>query len=1173
MKKKRICKRTSTHLFNFKLSMKLSVLFLFVTVFTLRANHSPAQEARITLNVSNVSVRQLIDEIESESNFHFVYRVSDVDLTRNVSLHVEAQPIGSALQTIFKGTNTAYIIADEDREIHLTKRQPAKEPEVMAEDKTIALFKVAGTITDAGNGQALPGASVMEEGTANGTQSDADGKFALTVSSENAVLVISFIGFVTQRVSVENRANIDVLLEEESTSLDEVVVTALGVKQEKKSLGYASQSIEGDALVQSKEANMVNGLSGKIAGVTVTNSPSGIGGSSLITIRGTSSLDISKNSPLFVIDGTPISNNFFTPSDGSTRDVDYGNDAGEINPENIESINVLKGPVAAALYGSRAANGAIVITTKSGQSDGKLSVSINTGVTVETLLTMPNWQNKYGQGSNGEFEFVDGAGGGTNDGVDESWGPEMDTGAEIAQFDSPRTDGTRAGDVDVSDADIIPTAWKSHPNNVANFFETGVTVNNSISIAKSGSIGNFRAAYQDRTQKGIVPNTDLKRKNFNITSNLNLAKGLKLNTHINYLMQDSDNRPSVSYGTENIMYLWVWYGRQINTHSLRNYWQEGLEDQQQFNYNYNYHDNPYFNVYENTNSQDKDRIYGNISLNYDLGKHIDIMVRTGRDFYRDQRTKRRAFSTQAFPDGFYREDNIFFEEVNSDFLVTYSNYFGSHWDVSVSAGGNRRNQSNSYDRTTVDELINPGIYSFNNAASDITSYEEDETKRVNSLYAFGRFSYDEKLFLEVSARNDWSSTLPSNNNSYFYPAFNLSAILSDMVTLPTVVSYAKLRAAVAAVGNDTDPYKNGQTTYSNGGTYDGNAILTESSSITNAHLKPENTTSYEVGADLRFLDNRITVDFTYYENITTNQILDVPADIASGYSTRSVNLGEVNNHGEEVMLGLRPVVQPHFSWDASFNFARNRSVVSNLGGIDYTVADDGKVYIMAKEGGSISAIYGKGFQRVEDKNSEYYGKIIYDDDGTPQRTDDLVYQGDYAPKFTLGIQNHFRIKNFDVGILFDIREGGIVYSRTKMTGMAAGQLKGTLKGREDGIVGDGAVLSESGDYVANETLVTARTYYKAYYKSDNVEADSYDASYTKLREVTIGYTLPSEICKRIFARSIRLSLTGRNLMLWTQNPHFDPETISIKDGQMKPGIEYMSIPSTRAYSFNLNINF
>lgn len=1019
----------------------------------------------------------------------------------------------------------------------------------------------------------LPGASVMVKGTNTGVTTDFDGNFTIELLEDNKILVVTYVGYQTYELDATNKKEATIVLTPDAAQLDEVVVTALGIKQEKKALGYASQELQDDDLKEAHETNFLNSMSGKVAGMTITGSPSGIGGSALISIRGNSSLNIGANSPLFIVDGTPISNSFVGSSGSGTQDVDYGNGAAEINPADIESVNVLKGPAASALYGSRAANGAIIITTKNGaKSKGKLRVGINSSVTMETLLTMPDWQNEYGQGNNQLFEFFDGKGGGIADGVDESWGPRLDSGLMIPQFDSPRTDGTRGGDINISNAAITPTPWVSHPDNIKDFFETGITTVNSISFSKSGELGSFRASYQNLNQQGVVPNTDLERNTLNFTSNLNLTSKFKLNTNINYVKSDSDNRPSLSYGTENIMYLWVWYGRQIDTRSLRNYWQPGLEGVQQYNYNYNYHDNPYFNVYENTNGQDKDRVYGNVSLSYQFNDNFSLMARTGRDFYRDSRTKRRAFSTQRFPLGYYREDDVFFEEVNTDFLFSYTNTFKEKWGVNLSVGGNQMRQMQDFKQTVAPQLVIPELYSLNNNGMPLQVDQNNTQKRINSVYGFARLSYDNKLFLDITGRNDWSSTLPLNNNSYFYPSATLSGVISDMVALPSAFTFLKLRAAYAEVGNDTSAY-NLQNVYNNSTAFKDYPVLSESATLLNPELKPEITSSYEFGADIRLFNNRVSVDATYYNNITKNQIMAVDADIASGYSSRFINLGKVANYGFELMLGVTPVQTENFSWKANFNFATNNSKVTDLGGIDYTLTSRNGAYIQAREGGSVSAIYGIGFNRVEDKSSPYYGEIIYDSSGLPTRTGSLEYQGDYAPDYTLGVQNSFKYKNFSLNVLFDTRQGGIVVSRTKTIASTSGQIKETLVGRETGIVGAGVVEVSPGVYQPNATNVNARTWNYSYYNRDNVEAAKYDASYTKLREVSIGYSLPISFAKKIFMENVKVSVSGRNLVLWTDNPHFDPETVSVNGGTLQPGIENMAIPSTRSFTLNLDLNF
>ncbi|MFN3138064.1 MAG: SusC/RagA family TonB-linked outer membrane protein [Allomuricauda sp.] len=1056
--------------------------------------------------------------------------------------------------------------------------------------KTILTFLLAFTVSIIGYSQVtftgqvvdennipLPGASVVVKGGSVGTATDFDGNFEIELPQGGETLVISYIGYIPQELETVGKTSAAVVLQPDSQQLDEVVVTALGIEREKKSLGYASQELDNDDVVQAREPNLLNSMSGKVAGLQITNSPSGLGGSARVTIRGDASLNINGNSPLFVVDGTPISNEIVGSSGSGTQSVDYGNGAAEINPQDIESMNVLKGPAAAALYGARAANGAIIITTKKGRSQGsRLGVSFNTGVTIENILMLPDWQNEYGQGNNQQFAFVDGSGSGIADGVDESWGPRLDTGLLIPQFDSPRADGTRGGDTFVSDAPITPTPWVSNPDNTKDFFETGITKTNSIAISKSGEMGNMRLSFQNLDQEGTLPNTDLERNSLNFSGSLNVSDKVKVNANINYIKTDSDNRPAVGYGTESIMYLFIWYGRQLNTNSLRDYWQPGLEGIQQFNYNYNYHDNPYFTMYENTNAQDKDRIFGNISLTYDISENWKLLLRSGRDFYRDFRERKRAFSTQRFPFGTYQEDNIFFEESNTDFLLSYDKTFNEKWNVNISGGGNILRQKQDFTKSVAPQLINPGVYSFNNSRQAVQVSSDNYEKRINSLYGYARFAYDSKIFLDLTGRNDWSSTLPSDNNSYFYPSATLSAIASDIFKMPEWVTFAKVRAAYAEVGNDTDPYRL-RSFYQNETPFDGSTpILTESSLIPNADLKPEITSSYEFGLDLRFFQSRMNFDLTYYDSSTKNQIINISTDIASGYSSQLINAGEVRNYGFEAIASFVPVLTDNFKWTSTFNFSTNQSEVKDLGGVNFTLTSANGAFIQAREGGSISAIYGRGFQRVEDPNSEFFGQKIVNNQGIPIRTDDLVYQGDYAPDFTLGFQNSFRYKNVDFGFLLDTRQGGIVVSRTKTIGSTSGQLVETLEGRETGIVAEGVVntgTSENPVYVPNTTNVDARTYNNRFYERDNVEAAKYDASYTKLREVTLGYSFPKKIIDRLPISSARFSLTGRNLLLWTDNPHFDPEVVGVSGGTLQPGIENMSYPSTRSFTFNLQVNF
>ena len=1049
-----------------------------------------------------------------------------------------------------------------------------------------AQSQVSGRVTEQGNAQGIIGATVQVKGTSRGTITDLDGKYTIDVPGPEAVLVFSYIGFVPQETVVANRSVIDVVLAASTEELTEVIVTALGVERETKALGYAVQAVDGAQLTEARESNVINSLSGRVAGVQITNSSSGIGGSTRVTIRGESSLNISANQPLFVVDGIPISNNIVGSSGSGGQEVDYGNAAGEINPDDIASMSILKGPAAAALYGSRAANGAILITTKSGKGQQGLGVTINSNVTFDRPLVLPDWQNKYGQGNNGLFSFEDGSGAGTADGVDESWGPALDQGLTVPQFDSPRdVAGYRGGDLNAPEGStILPTPWVSQPNNINDFFQTGVTFSNNVSIASNNEKSNLRFSWTNLDQKGIVPNTDLKRNSLALSGGFNLTDKLTVNASANYIRSNSGNRPSISYGTESLMYLWIWYGRQVNTGSLRDYWMRGMEGRQQFNYNYNYHDNPYFNAYENTNGQDKDRLFGNVQVSYKFTDNLTLMLRTGLDYYDELRERKRAFSTQRFPRGNYREDAIYFSEMNSDFLLTYSKTDNPTWSYTVSLGGNQMSQLNRFSQTVAPELLIPEIYNFTNTAVNLQVSQSKSEKRINSLYGYAQMGYKNVLFLDLTGRNDWSSTLPISNNSYFYPSATLSAVISDMTTLPELFSFVKVRAAYAEVGNDTDPYSLSNV-FNTEVAWGSIQAKSESSRLTNADLKPERTASYEVGTDIRLLSGRLGLDVTYYDNRTRNQIIPIELDVATGYASRIINAGEIQNNGLEVILSGTPLQRPNgLNWNVMVNFTRNRSKVLELtDGLEiYSLTGRNGATIQARVGERMGNIYGASFQRVEDESSPYHGQIIHNSTGYPLTGSDLKLQGNYNPDWMVGIQNSFSYKSLSLGFLFDGRYGGTVVSMTKTIGSTSGQLAETIYGRENGydlsqegngIVSPGVIRNADGSFTPNTIKLSSRDWHNRYYERSNVEAAKYDASFIKLREVTLGYSLPQSLLSRLPLNAVKVSVVARNLALWTENPHFDPETLSMSGGTLQPGIENMAFPSTRNIGFNLNLKF
>ncbi|MEX2231291.1 MAG: SusC/RagA family TonB-linked outer membrane protein [Cyclobacteriaceae bacterium] len=1077
-----------------------------------------------------------------------------------------------------------------------------------------AQITVSGKITSATDGNPIPGANILVKGTSSGTISDADGNFRLDVPSSDGVLVFSFVGYVTQEIPIAGKININVVLPADATELSEVVVTALGIEREKRDLGYAVQEINGDDMTKARETNIGNALAGKVAGVTVVSNPSGIGSSTRITIRGERSLDMNKNQPLFIVDGVPITNEIYGSSGRNNQEADYGNGAGFVNPDDVESMTVLKGANATALYGARGQNGVIIIKTKSGKGS-KGTVSFNTTVSFEDPLKLPDYQNVYGQGLNGEFEFLDGNGGGVRDGVDESWGPKMD-GQLIRQFDSPTSNGFRGGDVGnlntiIGPVDyatqlalrgqITPTPFSPQPDNIRDFFETGVTFTQNIAVTGGNEFGDVRASYTYLDQKGMIPNTDLKRHNFALSAGYKLSKKLTFRATANYIKNLSDNRPSLSYGTENIMYLFnCWLPRSVNINSFRNYWQAGREELNQFNFNYNYHDNPYFNMYANTNGQEIDRLFGNVSATYQFNEWLMLMARVGTDYSDEFRDRRRAYSTQRYPLGNYREEQIFLQETNADFLLSANKDISSDFSLSASIGGNLMRRKFDLSDISAPQLTVPGIYSINNSRVPLEYYSFKYEKKINSLYAFAQVGFRNYLFLELTARNDWSSTLPANSWSYFYPSASLSLVVSDLINIEsTPLSFAKVRVGIAGVGNDTDPYRL-YAFYGAQAPAQGLPAYSESSVIQNASLKPEQSRALEAGLDVRFLDNRIGVDFTYYRTRSENQILNVPLTLTSGYSSRVINAGLIENSGIEVMLNLIPVKTAAFEWSVNFNFSRNRSTVKEL----YKDPESGQeirnyvmgsryVTVEARVGERMGDMYGIGFQRVSadpasnyyDPTGQYVGEIIYNNQGKPLPTATTIKLGNYNPDWMAGIYNTLTFKGLSLGFLFDIREGGAIYSHTQTVGREGGIIAETLEGRANGydltqpgngVIGAGVVAITDGGgsitgFAPNTTKLSSREWHSSITLGRRlIEPMMYDASFVKLREVKFGYTLPNALMKNLPFRDVNISLVGRNLLLWTDVPHIDPETASNAGGTIIPGVESVAMPSARSYGFNVS---
>ena len=1034
---------------------------------------------------------------------------------------------------------------------------------------------VSGVVVAQSDNQPIPGVSVLIKGTKTGTQTDLQGRFSLSASSKD-VLVFSFIGFNTQEVPATATNSLRVVLQEAQNSLNEVVVTALNISKDKKSLGYSVQGLKSRDISEAKETNLVNAISGKIAGVQVTGSQGDMG-SSRIVIRGETSVS-GNNQPLFVVDGVIVDNSQFLGSNGSR---DFANAISDLNSEDIESISVLKGPNAAALYGSRAAAGVILIKTKTGKGTKGLGITINSNTSFSTLKVFPEYQNQYGQGANGQFSYVDGRGGGINDGVDESWGPALN-GQLIPQFFSNGE----------------PAPFVAHPNNVRDFFNTGVTYNNGIALGGSTDKFDYRVSYNNLHQTGVVPNSSQGRNSFLVNTTFRPIPNLSITTIANYIKDDADNLPG-AYGRRatSTMLQFTWFGRQVDVNQLRNYRDANGNN---INWNNSYYSNPYFIAYENTVGQHKNRFIGSVELNYKIIEGLSANFRTGTDYYNDRRKIKVAYGTNGTPFGSYEEDAYTVNETNTEARLAYTKKLNEDFSLDAFIGGNISTILNEQNDQIAPKLAVAGLYTLSNSRDPLISSNYYGKLKTYSYFGSAQIGFRNYAFLNLTGRNDWSSTLPTANLSYFYPSVNGSLILTEAFDWRSdALSYLKLRGGWSKVGKATTPYQL-MNTYNFTAPFGTNPQQTAANIDLNPNLKPETTTSGEAGLEAGFLRDRIRLDLSVYNTNSVDQILAVDVSPSTGYTQKLINGGKINNKGIEVQLTATPVKTSAFNWDVTFNYSRNKSKVVSLdesGNLQsYILGTNRTVQVLAAVGQPYGALYGTAYTR------DASGQIVIGANGTPVVNSTKKYLGKYTPDWQGSINNSFSYKGVSLSFLVDARIGGSIYSNTNRTGTYTGVLASTLPGRgaqngglsyyypgnnnsgtavqvsggaagpagetvyDDGMIFNGV----KADGTPNTTIIPAQSYYKGFTNVD--EAFTYSASYVKLRELKIGYSLPSKWVRGIGLQSANVSLVGRNLFILHKNvPNIDPETaFNTGNGQ---GLEDLTLPTVRNFGFNINLNF
>ena len=1054
---------------------------------------------------------------------------------------------------------------------------------------------VRGIVTTEEDGEPVIGASVIVKGTSLGTVTDVNGRFELSGLPPSATrLLISYISLMAKEVAIAPQ--VSVTLKSDTHLLDEVVVTALGISREKKALGYTAQEVKQNALVQGKDNNLLNSLSGKIAGVRITNTQGDVG-SSRIVIRGETSI-AGENQPLFIVDGIPVDN---SQLNARSSGRDFKNAIADLNPEDIKTLTVLKGPNAAALYGARAAHGAIVITTKGGDKRQKgIGITLHSSTQVSFVATLPEFQNLFGQGAGGRFSYVDGKGAGVNDGVDESWGPRLDIGLLIPQFDSPLdADGNR-----------VATPWVSHPNNVRDYFRMGISTNNGISIARGDDKYQFRVGYNYEKQVSIVPDAGTNKTNISLNTDYHLAKWIVVGATANYIVYTAPSLPgSATPSGSNVrsnspMLQFLWFGRQVDTNSLKADYTR--------NWNSSYYDNPFWSASYNTQSQERHRLIGDLHAEFRLTDGLNVRFRTSTDWYNDRRKSKVKWGSAGAgsPYGSYAEDAYTVKENNTEVLATYIKQLNKNWGIDALLGFNVRNKQYENNYQAAPRLAVADLYTLTNSRDPLTSSNDFYRLRQYGLYGSIQLDYRRWAFLNITGRNDWSSTLPVDNNSYFYPSVTASVLLSEAFGWRSkAVNYLKIRGGWSQVGADANPYQLA-TVFTSETAFNGNPLQSSSTIGMNPNLKPEKTSSIEAGFEAAFWDNRLYLDFTYYKTDSRNQILKLATTAASGYTSQVRNAGHIRNRGYEIQLGAVPIqTSKGFRWNLDLNYGANSSKVVKLDDegliTSYQLYSSG-IQILASVGEAYGTLFGTSY--VRDAN----GNVVVDANGLPKISTTNKTLGKFTPDWTGGISNTFSYRSLSLSFLIDASVGGSIFSNTNKTGKYTGVLANTLLGRDaehgglwyytdamgnnvrlpespsysvssdglyyaqvngqstrvyqDGVMVEG--VTESGS--KNEEVVSAEKYYHRIYSI--AEANVYDASYVKLREVALSYRLPRLWTQKLHLQEASVTLTGRNLWtIYKSVPNIDPES-ALTTGNAQ-GVEAYSLPTTRSFGVNLSVKF
>ncbi|MBR6346693.1 MAG: SusC/RagA family TonB-linked outer membrane protein [Bacteroidales bacterium] len=1058
----------------------------------------------------------------------------------------------------------------------------------------------SGVVVDM-NGEPIPGVAIFTKD--NGTISDEKGAWSMSARPGDEIQ-FSFLGYETVSVKAGAPSLSHVVMKDDAQVLETAVVTALGIKRDEKALGYSVQKVESEKFANSgTTGNWLNGMTGQVAGLNIdrTSAPNG---SMRVTVRGESSASLENNTALFVVDGVPMYNTS-TASDaggeGSSFAIDYGNGIADIDPENIESVTVLKGAAATALYGSQAANGAIIITTKSAESqDAVFSVNFKSSFAADVLLSSPDLQYVYGQGNATQPYYYYLRSGEGDDAVGlnpepdmtttvgmESWGPRMDGTLYYQYYNKAKGIGGHIDEFGEFTRDATP--FISYGDWFKDYFKTGLTFTNSLVMSgKINKENSIRLSYTNNTVQGIVPNSPSMSHFVSVKTSNRLASWLKLDSSVNYKHTKQDNIPTSSgYGSTSIMYSIWCYAPNINMDWVKDYWREDVPYKQDASLSGG-KNNAYFVANQCINNQKKDRVYGNVTLKADIVKGLDLTVRGGLDITSDFRTQRQATSTQAKPNGWYREQDIDSKQFSGDFLLKYNTRFGPDFELTANAGGSIVYRSYSNHTQTASALKLPAVYSMVNTAYEPLTSNNSYARQTNSLYGMISFSWKNAVFLEATGRNDWSSTLSAKHRSFFYPSVSASVALNDLFEFGRtngLMNLLKIRASWAQVGNDTAPYR--VEDYLLGTGFPGTVSIPVNKA--NSDLRPEIVSSWEVGLELKMFKNRFAMDVAFYDSVTKDLISQMPVSVANGVRSVFVNAGSIRNRGVEASASGTIIKTRDLQWKVGANFTLNRNTVVSLGeGIDsWIVAQySSHAYMTAYEGGSLTAMYGKGYVRAPEgataidatgKMVDVSGMLVLDDENRPQTTTDLQYLGDCAPDWKGGFNTTLKWKGLSFYIGFDGQVGGHVYSYTNWVLNYRGKGTNTLAGREGGLVPVGVRLTADGNYVINTSEIKPEniaTYYHNKYENTNAEAHFVSTQFLKLREIRLEYSFPKKLlAKTKFLSGASISVYGNNLWCWTDFPAWDPEGVTMRGSAVIPGFEILQMPSPAQFGASINLKF